>query len=304
MEISYRYTVAGHTFVIAMPEEYDGKECLSQYSPFSSACGDDVPLMTLRVAFTDNLRSVARGELKDIFNDEAPFLWLFEDEDKKGGVSRWSFAFSHRKNCPDCIMTASEDFSEAVVYIPRACADRFVGFALNNAIMLQFTFRTCRYETLMVHASVIVNKGRAYMFLGRSGTGKSTHSRLWLENIPGSELLNDDNPVVRIVDGKVLVYGSPWSGKTVCYRNESAPLGAVVRLSQAPQNRMRKLSTLQAFASLMPSCSCMRWDSASTEALHRTVEKVVMQTPGWSLECLPDADAALTCLRNVESKSE
>ena len=161
--------------------------------------------------------------------------------------------------------------------------------------MLLYTFRTSPYETLMVHASVIRHNDGGYMFLGRSGTGKSTHSRLWLNNIEDTELLNDDNPVIRIVDGEAVVFGTPWSGKTHCYKNESVPLKAVVRLSQAPYNKIARNIPLQAYASLMPACSCMRWDRSSTDALHKTVEKVIMCVKGWHLECLPDEDAAKTC---------
>ena len=107
------------------------------------------------------------------------------------------------------------------------------------------------------------------MFLGRSGTGKSTHSRLWLESIEGTELLNDDNPVIRVTDGQAFIYGTPWSGKTPCYKNEVLPLKAVVRLSQAPHNKIERLSPLQSYASLMPACSCMRWDRPSVDALHK-----------------------------------
>ena len=185
--------------------------------------------------------------------------------------------------------------SDNVVYVPSAYASRLAEFALSNAMMLLYTFRTNPYDTLMVHASVISHRGGAYMFLGRSGTGKSTHSRLWLENIEDAVLLNDDNPVIRMINGEAIIYGTPWSGKTPCYKNESLPLKAVVRLSQAPYNRIAQLPPLQAYASLMPACSCMRWDRISTEALHKTVEKVIMKVRGWHLECLPDADAAHVC---------
>ena len=161
-------------------------------------------------------------------------------------------------------------------------------------MMLLYTFRTSAHETLLVHASVIEYEGRGYMFLGRSGTGKSTHTRLWLENIEGATLLNDDNPIVRVIDGETVIYGSPWSGKTPCYKNRSMPLQAVVRLSQAPFNRITRLTPLKAYAALMPSCSCMRWDHDAVEALHKTVEKVIMKVPVRHLECLPDADAAHT----------
>lgn len=121
-------------------------------------------------------------------------------------------------------------------------------------MMLLYALRTSTLGCLEVHASVIMKEGKAVAFLGKSGTGKSTHSRLWLENIPKTELLNDDNPIIRIhPDGKVLIYGSPWSGKTPCYKKVSVPLAGVVRLSQAPFNKITRLSGIQAYACLFPS---------------------------------------------------
>ena len=245
----------------------------------------------MKVALVDRLRDIADGNVKEIFNDEAPYFWIFEDS---GNPSEWFFAFSYTKSHPDCILKVSPDFSDAVVYVLAEYAEKLVEFALSNAMMLLYTFRTSACETLLVHASVIENDGGGYMFLGRSGTGKSTHARLWLDHIEGSSLLNDDNPIIRITDGQAYVYGSPWSGKTPCYRNRRIPLKSVVRLSQAPYNRITRQSPLHAYASLMPACSCMRWDHNSVEALHKTIEKVIMQVPGWHLECLPDADAART----------
>ena len=137
------------------------------------------------------------------------------------------------------------------------------------------------------------------MFLGRSGTGKSTHSRLWLNHIDDTSLLNDDNPVIRLVDGQAYVYGTPWSGKTPCYKNEAVPLKAVVRLSQAPYNKISRFNPLKSFASLMPACSCMRWDGNSVSYLHKTVEQVIGKVPCYHLECLPDEDAARVCHNTV-----
>lgn len=68
-------------------------------------------------------------------------------------------------------------------------------------------------HSIAIHSSVIVHSGRAVLFLGESGTGKSTHTRLWREHIPGAQLLNDDSPIVRVVEGVPTVFGSPWSGK-------------------------------------------------------------------------------------------
>ena len=165
---------------------------------------------------------------------------------------------------------------------------------LRFALWVGYGLMTAAKSTIAIHSSCIVADGQAVIFLGESGTGKSTHTRLWRENIPGAVLLNDDSPIVRIIDGKTWVYGSPWSGKTPCYINRRLPLKVIVRLKQAPFNRITKQVPLKAFASLMPACSCMRWDHDSVENLYKTVEKVITQIPVWQLECLPDADAART----------
>ena len=166
--------------------------------------------------------------------------------------------------------------------------------------MVLFAFATATLGTLEMHASVVANSGKAYLFLAKSGTGKSTHSRLWLENVPGTELVNDDNPVMRVSqDGKVTVYGSPWSGKTPCYRNVSFPAGALVRIRRAPENRIERLPLVQAYASLSASCSGFRAEKSIADGLHATVASVVGSVPCFVLDCLPDAQAAIICSDNV-----
>lgn len=293
METLYKYAVAGHAFGVILPEGFPPQEYLRPYEPFAASPDADT-LFTLKLATIGSLKDTAPGKVRECLNDEAPYFWIFEDEEGK-----FNFGFSYTKERPDCVLKTSADFVDNVVYVQEASSERIAEFAISNAMMLLYTFCTSPYQTLMVHASVIRNDGLGYMFLGRSGTGKSTHSRLWLNHIPGSVLLNDDNPVVRVIDGLAYVYGTPWSGKTPCYKNESVPLKAVVRLSQAPYNKIARFAPLQSFASLMPACSCMRWDSASVSALHKTVEKVITVVPGYGLECLPDEAAAVLCYSEV-----
>ncbi len=292
MENSYKFKVAGHVFEAVLAEGLTAEDVLQPYLPFLYE-GDAELLYTLRLDYADSIKSLDIGEMKEFMNAEAPYFWIYEKEGKL------SFGFSYSKTHPDCIIKTADDYSSGTVYVPRAYAERITEFAVSNAMMLMYTFRTSIHDTLMTHASVIRYKDEGYMFLGRSGTGKSTHSRLWLNNIEGTSLMNDDNPIVRVVDGKAYVFGSPWSGKTPCYKNEAVPLKAIVRLSQAPYNKITRLSTIQSYASLLPSCSCMRWDKVSTDALHRTVEDVISKVACWHMECLPDADAARTCFDAV-----
>ena len=80
---------------------------------------------------------------------------------------------------PRCHVLTSEDFSSAVLYLDnRRVSDAI--FGINNAMMLLFAFRTAPLGTLELHASMVSNSGKAFLFLARSGTGKSTHSSLWL----------------------------------------------------------------------------------------------------------------------------
>lgn len=131
------------------------------------------------------------------------------------------------------------------------------------------------------------------LFLGESGTGKSTHTRLWRQHIPGAELLNDDSPVVRMTDGTPTVYGTPWSGKTPCYRNEHYPIRAIVRLSQAPHNRIRRLPTVMAIGALLPSCPpAFAYDAALQDHVCATLSDILARVPVYHLECLPDEAAA------------
>ncbi|MEG0499028.1 MAG: hypothetical protein RR522_04050, partial [Alistipes sp.] len=85
-------------------------------------------------------------------------------------------------------------------------------------------------HTVAIHSSVIRWGDGVVMFLGESGTGKSTHTHLWGKHIAGATLLNDDSPIVGMVEGVTTAFGSPWSGKTPCYKNESYPIRAIVRL--------------------------------------------------------------------------
>lgn len=80
----------------------------------------------------------------------------------------------------------------------------------------------------------------------------------------------------------------------------SMPLGAFVRLSQAPHNKILQINGIQAFASLMPACSCMRWDGTSVSQLYKTVEKVIACVSAYQLECLPDEEAARVCYASVK----
>jgi hypothetical protein len=172
-------------------------------------------------------------------------------------------------------------------------------FGLNNALMLIFAFAGCQKDTLLIHASLVRQNGYGYAFIAKSGTGKSTQVSLWLRHIPGCDLMNDDNPIVRVINGEVFIYGGPWSGKTPCYRNVKAKLGAVTRIDRATENSIEKMSPIEAFASFLPSCSSMKWDNDIFNKICDTVTKVVETTSIYTLHCLPNKEAAVLCNKTI-----
>lgn len=191
------------------------------------------------------------------------------------------------------------DFAIGTLFLHQSAAD---AFALNNILMMYYAFATACADTVLMHASVVRKDGKGYLFLGKSGTGKSTHTRLWLQNIPACELLNDDNPIVSINKdtGRATVFGSPWSGKTPCYKNESIPVGAFVRLEQAPQNEIRREGAARAFASLLPSCSSLKEAEELNNGVIETVKFLAAHTPVYHLKCLPNPAAAELCFNTLK----
>ena len=156
---------------------------------------------------------------------------------------------------------------------------------------------------IAIHSSVIVKDGGAVLCLGESGTGKRTHTRLWFENIEGARLLNDVSPIIRIIDGKCIAYGSPWSGKTHCYVNKCVPVRAFMRLSQAPHNKIFRLPALTAIGAILPSCPpAFAYDTALQDDICNTVSDAICTTPVYHLECLPDAAAAQLSYSTIFAK--
>ena len=279
------YKVAEHVFALEMGGNENVMLNLRQYDPFVT---DPTENVLFRIQICSEPLETDGFELE----------WKQEDEGQHilaghlGEKPCYQF-FLHNRLMS--VMVCSTDYKRAEVF-----AERNNPFGINNALMVMYALATSDKHTALFHSSVVSYKGRAYMFLGKSGTGKSTHSSLWLKYIEGTELVNDDNPVVRYLDdGSIYVYGSPWSGKTPCYRNVSYPLGAIVDLSQAPKNVIRRFRPTEAYAALIASISGKRWDSKLAEGLHETENLLATNASVWHLDCLPDEEAAQLCCGSV-----
>lgn len=286
------FKVAEHTFHLEVPGPDFRFGLAGQYEPFEVPPVER-PLFTL--ALCDAIPEGERTLVLDPETEDGETrLRLFRTD---GG---WIVEMAPDKRLPvQGTLELDMDFTAGRLVIPDPRPAN-CSFAVGNALMLMYAFCTSTLGTLEMHASVIRNAGRAYLFLARSGTGKSTHSQQWLESIPGSELLNDDNPIVRVFpDGRVRVFGSPWSGKTPCYRAEEAMAGAFVRIRRSPENRIERLGLVEAYASLYSSCSGFRAVRRMADGLHETIGAVVSKVPCFVLDCRPDHEAARVCAAAV-----
>ena len=116
----------------------------------------------------------------------------------------------------------------------------------------------------------------------------------------GSCSVSSDCPIIRATDSEALVHGSPWSGKTTCYRSASCPLAAVVRLSQAPPHRIRRLRPIESIGALLPSAPpAFARDERLSDDTCGLLSRLIAQVPVYHLECLPDAAAAQLACRTV-----
>lgn len=286
------YRVAAKSFALDIPINHPLCSRIDNYAPFEISVLEAGNL-AFEAELTDPFGLTETNCIYcDDTNPEMPRIVIYK------GDSKWCVEVAPVADAETVgRIVASLDFSKVQFCI---LDDKEADFVLNDAMMLAFAFSTVGEGVMEMHASVVAYQEKGYLFLGSSGTGKSTHSRLWLQNMLGSTLLNDDNPIVAVgADGEIRVYGSPWSGKTPCYKNESYPIGAFVSLRQAKENRIREMSLLETYGCLYSSTSCLKTEPEFVDALHETIGKVATQIPCFQLDCLPDSAAALMCAQTA-----
>lgn len=284
------YKVADFAFSVALAGERDPDMYLKSFAPFKAGdCPKDEELFELTE--DETLPETVAGEFLESDNNDMGHTDLYRVADG------YRIELRYPDNGLPHVMEADEAFGNVRARI--RWEDPYASTILTSILRIAYAQAVLPYGAVSMHASVVVSDGSAFLFMGKSGTGKSTHSRLWLENVPGTVLLNDDNPIVRLTDAGTVVYGSPWSGKTPCYKNESAPVAGMIRLRQAPANRFESKEDIAAFSLLLPGCSVLRQDKRLHEALCATLVDMAEAVCVAEMHCLPDKDAAFVCRRGV-----
>lgn len=295
----YIYSVAGFGMSIHLPEPWDAGLLLPSFRPFAhDAAAVDTMLLACTVSIEqDNPCLHDLGAVvEETVNDMGHIRLYHHPVGYRVVLSVEGGGWQHT-------MLATKDFTQLTV---RLCSqDRLMGHMLSSFLRLAYSQAILYHDAVSIHASAVHNGGRAFLFLGKSGTGKSTHSSLWMQHIPATGLLNDDNPTLRIKDGKAYAWGTPWSGKTPCYINKVYPVGGVVRLRQAPANSFHRQEGVGAFVALLPGCSVIGQDEALRSRLYDTVGRLAQIVAVGTMDCLPDSEAVTMChaaLNDIEKQ--
>lgn len=157
----------------------------------------------------------------------------------------------------------------------------FIGIMFRNNII--------NNNGLVVHASAIKYRNKGVIFSAPSGTGKSTHAKLWEDYSGGSAtVLNDDSPAIKLISGVPYVFGTPWSGSSDKFINAASPIAAIVILEQADINSIMPLSIQQSMLRLMPRCLLPYYNREMMHVALNFLDRIIKEVPVYILKCRPD----------------
>ena len=169
---------------------------------------------------------------------------------------------------------------------------------------LIFYSKLIRLGGMMLHSSAVELDGKAYLFSGPCGMGKSTHTRLWKKVFEGARIFNDDKPALRFIDGVWYAYGTPWCGKDGININLRAPLAGICFLKRGSENKISRLSPLQATSAILTQTFRRFGTSEGLDIMIATLNNLVANVPVYELYCLPNEDAARLSHKTMSQANE
>jgi len=167
-----------------------------------------------------------------------------------------------------------------------------------------FYTQLLRYNGMLLHSSAVVVDGRAYLFSAPCGTGKSTHTKLWLQVFGDrAQILNDDKPALRLVDGQFYAYGTPWSGKYDCSANLRVPVAGICVLRRGAVNKIEPYSGFPAIHAILEQTIRSR-NAAFMENMLTLLDTLLKTVPVWRMECNMDPEAARVSYRAMSGDAK
>lgn len=172
-----------------------------------------------------------------------------------------------------------------------------------TVILRKIGYEVLNYQAILIHSSVISLNNEAYGFLAVSGTGKSTHTRLWLEYFKGQDIkfVNGDKPIYRYFDDKLYVCGHPWAGKEGYNTNCIVPVKAMCFLEQGKENEIRKLSNEEVVNRIFKQILLPK-NMEQTNQVFDILNRIIKDVPFYLLKCNISLDAVKVCYEKMRGK--
>ena len=158
------------------------------------------------------------------------------------------------------------------------------GYIENVCLYRAICRRLPALNRMLLHAAILEYEDNGYAFLGRSGTGKSTHTGLWLKHINGCKIVNGDKPILEYKNGGFIAYGTPWMGKEGLGYNTGVPLKGLCFLEQAKENSVVKLTPAEAALRIFVQILLPEDETNAARTLELT-DKLVTEIPCYLLKC-------------------
>ena len=234
--------------------------------------------MEIRCKYAKN-----RAFFSDYFTDKAP---LFSIEPQIEDLDRIRRSFNRT--------AAAEN---------RPNTDYPLWFLENNAIHELIAESIASENVLLMHGSCIAMDGKAFLFTAPSGTGKSTHTRLWRE-VFGDRcfMVNDDKPMLRFENGKITACGTPWTGKHGLGQNTSVPLYAIIKLERAEENSIEPITKQEAFEVVFRQA----YTSRNAETMRKILfleQQLMDNVRFFSFGCNMDKEAAVIAWNGLNNET-
>lgn len=194
-------------------------------------------------------------------------------------------------------LTDEQGNADIVIREEKYRGDRWPELSVESNIYLQsgfqFYHQLLSFDGLMLHASAVALNGKAYLFSGPCGVGKSTHTKLWREVFgEGVVVFNDDKPALRRFDGTWYAYGTPWCGKDGINVNMKVPLAGICFLKQSDRNEIRRIDGKEALARVISQTTYHLKDAEKMQRMIENVGKLIEEIPIYELCNRPEREAA------------
>jgi hypothetical protein len=215
-----------------------------------------------------------------------------------GGMAPRCQDYLTDSDLPADIVISQEEYQDLPIYGQRSdvkCYTESAGLFYMNLL---------RFDGMMLHASAAVLDGKAYLFSGDSGVGKSTHTQLWQQTFENVDVINDDKPALRLVDGHWYAYGTPWCGKAGINQNKKALVAGICFLRQGKENRIRRLEPEEAIPLIYRQTIHRLVKRENTVRLLSHMDKLVRMIPVYELTNRPEPAAAILSLETMRSGAE